>query len=453
MTLPADLPDTRVADLGPGAIARAPAAFRDLAPGFAALPVADPATWNAAGRELYGAFRAAGVPVLRPLVFDAPPRVSAAALARVGAALAAAAPGPGLRAAPFAVGGGTIAELCKAAAHAAGAPCAVLATAASSPTFAAPGARLPDAATGVPADLPCRAPVAVFAEPDVLARAPKRLAAAGYGELMALTVSGTDWLLAAGLAAEPPVARAAWDLFRAPLDARLNHPHELALGEPEPLDALLRGLVDAGLAMQRAGSGRPAYGSPRLFARVWEAAGAAPPGGPAPAAGALAGVGALCALAVYDALFAREFDPSDVDPALAAYPSLAQREAMVASLFPDGPLREAVLAECRAKHASPDALRERLDRVADAWPELRDRVDRTLMRWPRMQAMLFAAGAPSHPAQLGVPPARAAAAAIAAQMLDRRYTVLDLAYETGRFAECVEAVRDAFAPPTAPAAS
>ena len=78
MTLPPDLPDTRVLDADEGALVRAPQRFRELCPGRAALLVADPATWNAAGRELHAAFRAAGVPVARPFVFDAPrpPRCS-----------------------------------------------------------------------------------------------------------------------------------------------------------------------------------------------------------------------------------------------------------------------------------------------------------------------------------------------------------------------------------------
>ena len=53
MTLPPDLPDTRVLDADEGALVRAPQRFRELCPGRTALLVADPATWNAAGRELY----------------------------------------------------------------------------------------------------------------------------------------------------------------------------------------------------------------------------------------------------------------------------------------------------------------------------------------------------------------------------------------------------------------
>ena len=72
---------------------------------------------------------------------------------------------------PVAVGGGTLADLCKRAAHLRSLPCFIFATAPSSTAFAAPGARLADA-SGLPADLPCPAPAAVFAEPEILAASP-----------------------------------------------------------------------------------------------------------------------------------------------------------------------------------------------------------------------------------------------------------------------------------------
>ena len=63
----------------------------------------------------------------------------------------------------------------------------------------------------------------------------------------------------------------------------------------------------------------------------------------------------------------------------------------------------------------------------------------------RAAAMLHAAGCAVDPAALGLPPPRLAASALAAQLLAPRYTVLDLAYETGRLPACAEALAAAFA--------
>ena len=51
--------DTRLVDCDDGALARLPAFLRERLPGAPALVVADPATWNAAGRDLWGALREA----------------------------------------------------------------------------------------------------------------------------------------------------------------------------------------------------------------------------------------------------------------------------------------------------------------------------------------------------------------------------------------------------------
>ena len=156
--------------------------------------------------------------------------------------------------------------------------------------------------------------------------------------------------------------------------------------------------------------------------------------------GCLDGLGALCALAAWDALFAEPFSAADAGRAAAAFPDAAAREAEVRSLFPEGPLRERALAAVRAKHPAADELRDRLGRLASLWEPLREKLDAELMHPQRMRAMLEAAGCPADSAALGLAPARAAAAALAAPMLADRYTVFDLALETGRLPACAAAL-------------
>ena len=106
-------------------------------------------------------------------------------------------------------------------------------------------------------------------------------------------------------------------------------------------------------------------------------------------------------------------------------------------LFGDGEVGDRVLAESRAKHLEPDALRQRLADVAERFGALRERVDDQLMPWMRMREMLRCAGCPVAPGEIGLSAARCGATVIAAQMIRSRYTVLDLAYETGRFHDVV----------------
>ena len=113
-------------------------------------------------------------------------------------------------------------------------------------------------------------------------------------------------------------------------------------------------------------------------------------------------------------------------------------------MLPEGPALDSALAESRAKHLEGAALEERLALAAARWEDLRARCDALLMRPERAAAMLRAAGCRPTPGELGLSPARSAASAIVAQTLSRRYTVLDLAYETGRLASCCAAVAAAF---------
>ena len=438
-----DAPDTRLIDCDDGALARLPAFLRERLPGAPALVVADPATWNAAGRDVWGALREAGVPTPRPCVFDAPPRSGDPdALARLSDALRAAA-APGAPApVPVAVGAGSVAALCRRAAADAGAPHLVFATAASTDALAAPF----DEPAGLRPPAPLPGPLAVFAEPAVLSRAPAALASAGYGALIAGVTAGADWILASETDASDPIDQTAWDMAQDGADDALVRPADVDRREPAALGALAERLTLCGAAMQRARSARPASGAAHDLALVWTLSRTAPADGPAPRAGHFAAVGALCALAVSARLFEEDFTPDDVARAIGLHPAWEAREALIRSLFGDGPLAAAAMSESRAKHLAPDALRERLARLSSAWPELRDRVNRQLMHLPRMRAMLRAAGCPSSPAEIGLSPARAAASVIAAQLLRRRRTVLDLAAETGRLAVCAEAVRDAFPP-------
>jgi glycerol-1-phosphate dehydrogenase [NAD(P)+] len=94
-----------------------------------------------------------------------------------------------------------------------------------------------------------RTTVAVIADLDVIARAPRRMAAWGYGDLAGKLVAGADWLLAAPWAR---TARAA--ALRAGAGQRqgmLSAPARVAAHDVDALRGLVDGLLISGFAMQR----------------------------------------------------------------------------------------------------------------------------------------------------------------------------------------------------------
>ncbi|MGI5870256.1 MAG: sn-glycerol-1-phosphate dehydrogenase [Kiritimatiellia bacterium] len=428
--------ETRMFWLGDDVLSRTPQMFKALFPGRPACLVADPNTFAAAGREVHGACRAAGVDMLQPCVFEKPPHADQAAVEAVHAVLKA------RQAVAVAVGAGTINDICKLASEQLDTGYLCVPTAASVDGYASHGA--PMTIAGFKKTVPCRAPLGIAADVDVLRHAPYELTASGYADLMAKVTGGADWIIADMLGAgnESAIHEAAWSMVQDPLPGWLNRPRDLKEGDPSAFEGLFEGLALSGFAMQAARSSRPASGCEHMFSHVWEMAGLRRPDGSEPSHGFKVGIGTLAALAIMEHFFATPFTRGDIEEALMRYPAWEGREAAIRELFGHDEAGDRVVAESKAKHLGPAALRRRLEDVADGFSALRARVDAQLMPWMRMREMLRCAGCPVTPGEIGLSNARCGATVIAAQMIRSRYTVLDLAYETGRFHEAVRRVAE-----------
>ena len=115
----------------------------------------------------------------------------------------------------------------------------------------------------------CPAPVAVVADVDVMAAAPSRLTATGYGDLIEKVPAGADWLLADELGIEP-IDPDVWSLVQGPLRDALAQPHRLAVADRAEIAKLAEANLMSGLAMQAMESSRPASGAGHQFSHVWE---------------------------------------------------------------------------------------------------------------------------------------------------------------------------------------
>src|SRR4051794_17810624 len=90
-----------------------------------------------------------------------------------------------------AVGSGSITDITRFVSFRTGRPFIGMPTAPSVDGFTSIGA--PIILAGVKTTLICQAPVAVFADIDVLANAPQRLIAAGFGDMIGKYTSLADW--------------------------------------------------------------------------------------------------------------------------------------------------------------------------------------------------------------------------------------------------------------------
>jgi glycerol-1-phosphate dehydrogenase [NAD(P)+] len=427
----ADATDTEQVAIGPGALSAVAEVFGRTFGERPAVVVADATTWRVAGDRVQRALEAAGCATEAPYRFPADTFVQAeyGNVERLRAAFAA------HDAVPVAVGSGSLNDLVKRAAHEAGRPYLSVATAASMDGYTAFGAAITK--DGSKQTMTCPAPRAVVADLDVLAGAPADMTASGYGDLLGKVTAGADWLVADALGVEP-VDPKVWELVQGPLREAIGRPGDLAAGDREALERLVEGLVMSGLAMQAHVSSRPASGAEHQFSHLWEMEGLGHDRRPPLSHGFKVGVGSVAIAALYERLLARDLGAVDVEARRHAWPTREEAQEAVWATHTTPGLAEAAVAETTAKWVDADALGRRLTLLADRWPALRDRLRGQLVPAGRLRELLAAAGCPTRPSELGLPASAFRDTYQRARMIRRRYTVLDLAFETGLLDELVD---------------
>lgn len=414
--------ETRRILFGPGVLPATAAAFRAQYGDRPAIIVADPTTFEVAGKAVAEAFRAGGKALAAPFVFGSPGLYAEfgfveeleGALREVDAV-------------PVAVGSGTINDLVKLAAHRVGRPYLAVATAASMDGYTAFGASV--TYEGSKQTFSCPAPEVVVADLDVLRAAPPELNAAGYADLLAKVTAGADWLLADAVGEEALDAEA-WALAQGELHASLADPEGVRAGGETAVRSLTAGLLASGIAMQRHRTSRPASGAEHQFSHLWDMEGHRHQG-KAPLHGFKVGIGTLAVTRLYERLLAAPLEALDVEACVARWAALPAQEAEIRRLFSQAHLEKKAREETAAKWVSADLLREHLRRLRAAWPELRPRLQAQLLPAEETRRRLAAAGAPVTPEEIGLSAERLGESCRKAYFIRRRYTVLDLAVRAG----------------------
>lgn len=424
--------ETRALRFGPGVVEQAGAVFAECFPGSEVLVVADENTYRVAGGEVVAGLRAAGVPFARePYVFPGTPTLHGdydnVTIVRE---LLAGYPD----AVCCTIAAGTLNDLVKLASGELGRQYLVVCTAASVDGYAAFGASI--ARDGFKITRACPAPAAVIADTVLMANAPQRLTATGYGDLIEKLPAAADWILADEVGVEP-IEPDIWELVQPAAREALADPAAVAAGRPEAVSSLAEASLLSGLAMQAMRSSRPASGAGHLFSHVWEMEGHGVDWEPPLSHGFKVGIGTVASCALWAE--ALKVDPAalDVDSLVAHAPDAAQIEARCRSLLIPR-LVDAALEQSLDKLVTGDALRGRLRAIQRRWPEIRSRCAAHLVTPEDAAARLRAAGAPYHPSQIGIDLQRLRRTHFQAQLIRSRYTILDLLAELGVFEKVVD---------------
>ncbi len=415
--------DTRFLAVEPGIRHRSAGIFSSLFGSREAIVIADGNTYEAAGKDVEASLARENHALRKPFIFGPQIYADIECVQELEAALRF------HDAIPVAVGSGTINDLTKLAAHRTKRPYMVVGTAASMDGYSAYGASITVA--GSKDTIECPAPLAVLADLDVIALAPREMNAWGYGDLMAKVVSGADWILAdaAGVEAiDPPVWETVQDLLR----FWIGSPDAIAASDPESLKHLVHGLVMSGFAMQACLTSRPASGAEHQFSHLWNMQHHTFEG-KTPSHGFQVGIGVLASLALQEDLLRRDLHNFDIEAAARAWPSMGELELRIHELFGTGALEKRAVEETRAKYISGDALRAQLSRIQENWTELRSKLIEQLIPFRELRDMLRRAGCPFEPTQIGISPARLRLSFRQCCYMRRRYTVLDVMQRLGLF--------------------
>lgn len=431
-----DATDTKTIVTGPGVVSETGRVFKETFGDAVCIIVADENTWGVAGEQVKASLEAAGVELVEPYIFPGTPTLYAGyenvTILREHL--------EGVDAIACSIASGTLNDITKLASGELGRGYMNVCTAASMDGYAAFGASI--SRDGFKITRNCPAPAALVADLDIMAAAPKRLTATGYGDLIEKVPGGADWLVADELGDEA-LSDPVWDLVQPPLVEALSDPDGLAAGDTQAVDRLAEELILSGLAMQAHQSSRPASGAGHNFSHQWEMEGHGLDWDPPLSHGQKVGLGTVASCAVYDAL--KDLDVASVDPEKRAEEWLTPEEndARIEALQPLPAIREAALSQSRAKYIPREQVAARVQLIKDHWQNILDRVGPQVMPAAEIADKLKRVGGPYHVAQVGIDLEKLKLTYYQSQTIRSRYTIFDALFELGLFEQVVESL---FAP-------
>jgi glycerol-1-phosphate dehydrogenase [NAD(P)+] len=396
-------------------VERIPGLLPSLIPGERILLIADRNTWTAAGERLSEALGESHSVECCLLRDDSSGHIHASVDLVEEILSAYSDEYDGLAA----VGSGTVNDLTRAVAHRRERPYFVLATAASMNGYTSAIVALLE--NGLKTTRAATPPVAVFADPLVLAEAPAELTLAGLGDLISKPYCGCDWKIASLVRGEYH-CDVPNQLLSVPFALALDVFPRLADGDPEAITELFRLLLVSGLSMALIGTSSPASGAEHLLShywdmirlRDWESLNLH---------GAQVGVGSM----VIDKLYREIFDLDFEDASFVQGPGVEAARHDVEDQF--GILAPAVWPQWEAKLAARTEMD--LGRLREQENLIKSEIERTLAVGRKVRSVLNAAGAPTRAEQIGVSTAELGAAIRQGRKIRDRYTALDVAAELG----------------------
>lgn len=167
----------------------------------------------------------------------------------------------------IAVGAGTLHDIARFCSTKVKVPFISVPTAPSVDGFTSMGA--PIIVRGFKTTFQMNAPIAVFADLSVLNLSPRKMVAAGFGDMLAKFTSLADWKFGHLVKGEPYCPLVA-SITREALGSCLEKAEKIAEADEEGIQILMEALIKSGLAMLLFGQSHPASGGEHHLSHYWE---------------------------------------------------------------------------------------------------------------------------------------------------------------------------------------
>ena len=385
------------------------------------LVIADENTYPAAGWQVEEALASAGLPVTSKILADQPGaagesqvRPDERSIVEVLNTL------DGREAVLVAVGSGTITDITRFCAYQTRNPFYAVPTAASVDAYTSYTAAI--TIGQVKKSILAKPASGVFAQLSVICAAPPRMAAAGFGDMLAKFTALADWKLARLLVDESfaePVAEWAGQAAR----LTMAQGTEVRSASPVGMAALLNGLFVSGHCMVAVRSSRPAAGAEHSLAHFWEMKHHLAHG-PDALHGEKTGAASVLVAQLYQAL--RQLSKREVSRRLEHFTlpdPQAELDRVQAAYGPVGGLvianRSSLLGTLRGK------IEQIKERLVSQWDEILA-IAETVPTPAEMVSWLEAAGAPTRAANIHIDEEEVHLAIQNAMYIRDRLTILEL---------------------------
>ena len=325
----------------------------------------------------------------------------------------------------IAFGSGVINDLSKILANFTKNPYIIVASASSMDGYASGTSSV--ARDGLKVSLNSRSPDAILGDPDILRDAPIHMVKSGFGDMIAKYVSICEWKISNLINGEEYCEEIA-AYIRSSREACVKAASGILNMDADSVATIFKELVEAGKAMDYAGSSRPASGSEHYFSHLWDMRGLEF-GTPTDTHGAQTAIGTVYALRCYEILrnivpnrekalkYAADFDFEDWSAKLTEFLGKGA-EAMIA-------------LEAKEKKYDVEKHRARLDIIIDKWDEIIKIIDEELPTSEAVEDMLAAIGAPKSIEDIGMDKSILPMSLMATKDIRDKYIISRLLWDLG----------------------